>query len=260
MIKIEKSKITKHISYLKKKVFFNDTKWPHFNILFQDIIYLSKKFGKNKKVLFLERGGLYGKISIWAPLFHKSIVVSIDCSPEGIKKKGSYNKKYVEHKDIIKWPINNFSDYKHLNLSKNSYDLIIIPNLLHHISDHKRLIYQCYQILKKKGKLYTFEPMLRELHQAPDDYLRFTPFGLSELMKKNNFKIKKVRTSGGPFSAIIYCWDQAIQYFPVKKRVKKLQWLKKEIKKLMNYEKKYKKNKIRSNSSFPVSFSILAQK
>ena len=102
--------------------------------------------------------------------------------------------------------------------------------------------------------------MLRELHQAPDDYLRFTPFGLSELMKKNNFKIKKVRTSGGPFSAIIYCWDQAIQYFPVKKRVKKLQWLKKEIKKLMNYEKKYKKNKIRSNSSFPVSFSILAQK
>ena len=111
MIKIEKSKIIKHISYLKKRVFFNDTKWPHFNILFQDIIYLSKKFGKNKKVLFLERGGLYGKISIWAPLFYKSIVVSIDCSPEGIKKKGSYNKKYVEHKDIIKWPINNFSDY-----------------------------------------------------------------------------------------------------------------------------------------------------
>ena len=96
------------------------------------------------------------------------------------KKRGAYNKKYVANNKIIKWPTSYFSDYKKIKIKKNSLDLIIVPNLLHHINDHKTLISKCFEFLKKGGNLYLFEPILRELHQAPEDYLRFTPFWIEK--------------------------------------------------------------------------------
>ena len=34
--------------FLKKKVFFTETKWPHFNLLFNDI----KKFNKKENIQY----------------------------------------------------------------------------------------------------------------------------------------------------------------------------------------------------------------
>ena len=79
------------------------------------------------------------------------------------------------------------------------------------------------------------------------------------MVQEEGFKIKKIKTSGGPFSAIIYCWDQALQYLPSSLREKKL-WFYNKIKKLYKFEKKYKVNKVRKFSSFPLSFPILAKK
>ena len=72
MLQISSISLKKHYDALRKEVFFVDDKWPQFNILFDDIIALSKKFKKNKNVLSLERGGLYGNISIFAPFFKSS--------------------------------------------------------------------------------------------------------------------------------------------------------------------------------------------
>ena len=122
-------------------------------------------------------------------------------------------------------------------------DLIIIPNLMHHIYDHNLLIKKCSKILKKGGNLYIFEPTLREIHQKPCDYFRFTPYGLSEVLKKNNFKNIKTNYSGGPFSAMAYCWDQAMQYLPKKIKDKYKKFLiYDDIKKITNLDRKYNKN------------------
>ena len=32
--------------------------------------------------------------------------------------------------------------------------------------------------------LYIFEPTIREIHQAPDDYFRFTPYSLKKILRK----------------------------------------------------------------------------
>ena len=95
--------------------------------------------------------------------------------------------------------------------------MIIIPNLMHHIYDHHHLLKQCKSILKKGGDLYIFEPTLREIHQLPEDYFRFTPYGLENILKSVGFKKVKHDFSGGPFTAILYCIDQAMQYLPKNK-------------------------------------------
>ena len=202
-----------HEKAVKKDIFFTETKWPHFNLLFNDL----KKLSKNKKkikVLFLERSHLYGKLSLLAPYFMDHDVVSVDCTPKKLIPRGKYNKHLTINPDIIKFHSQYHCDYKKLNIKEKNFDLVIIPNLIHHISEHDKLFINIKKLLKKNGKLYIFEPLLRELHQKPEDYLRFTPFGLKNILKKNRFSDFSISEEGSIFTAITYCWDQALQYLP----------------------------------------------
>ena len=251
--------IRNHEKILINQVFFSNSKWPHFELLINDIKKLSKK-KEFKNILSLERGNLYGGISLFAPYFIKKKFISVDCSPKKILRRGAYNKKFVKDEKLIKIPIDKYNSYKKIEIKKNSIDLIIIPNLLHHIFDFENLFKQCKKFLKKRGSLYVFEPTLRELHQKPSDYFRFTPFGIEHSLKKLEFKVYKTNFNGGPFSAAAYCLDQAKQYIPKNKiknhkKIFNIQILKNLIK----LDKTYKKNLMRKNTSFPVSFSILAK-
>ena len=252
--------ILKHENALKKDIFFTKEKWPHFNLLFNDIKKLANS-KKQLKVLIIERSFLYGKLSLLAPFFKNHDVVSVDCTPKKLLSRGSYNKHLTINPDIIKFQSDFHFDYRKINLNNKNFDLIIIPNLIHHIADHVLLFKKVKSLLKRKGKLYIFEPLLREMHQKPEDYVRFTPYGLEELLKKNKFNNFKIKNEGGVFTSIIYCWDQAFQYLPKKIRIKeKEKFFKKEFQKLLKFESLYKKNLVRKNTSFPVSFSITCNK
>ncbi len=253
------NKLKNHEKTLINNVFFTNSKWPHFDLLINDIKKLSKK-KEFKKILSLERGNLYGSISLFAPYFSKKKFISIDCSTKKILKRGSYNKKFVQNNQLIKIPITKYNSHEKIEIPKKSIDLIIIPNLLHHIYDYEKLFKQCKSFLKKNGSLYIFEPLIRELHQKPDDYFRFTPFGIKKLLHNLGFKKIAINYNGGPFTAAAYCLDQALQYIPKnkKKKYKKIFNIN-QISKLKKMDKNYKKNLIRKHTSFPVSFSVLAK-
>ena len=130
---------------------------------------------------------------------------------------------------------------------------------MHHIPNIEIFFKQVKNILKKNGILYIFEPMVRELHQEPEDYFRITPYGFIYLLKSFGFKNFEIKYEGGPFTAIGYCWDQAIQYMPIEKRQKMKIWLNSEMKKYIKMDKIYKKNNFRKHTSFPMSFSVTAK-
>ncbi len=260
MLSLNTKSLKKHYQALREEVYFVDKKWPQFDILFDDILALSKKYKKNNNVISIERGALYGNISVFAPFFHSVNFLSVDCSEEKIKKRGAYNKNFTVNKDIIKIPIDVHTDYKKLKIKQRSADLILIPNLMHHIYDHKFLIRKCSKILKKNGKLYIFEPTLREIHQKPSDYFRFTPYGMKRILEDCGFKVIKTNLSGGPFSATAYCWDQAIQYLPLRERVKYKRFIISDnIRSIVSLDNKYRKNNLRKHTMFPLSFSVLAK-
>ena len=255
--------LKKQKKYLRKELFLTDTKWPQYNLLFDDIKRLAKQFKKDKSIVFLERNLLYGGNSLFKPFFNLNHVTSVDCSPKKTKKRGKYQFKYIKNKNIIKNEEFNklHCDYRKIKLKSNFADLIIIPNLIHHVAEHDKLFQECSRILKKKGKLYIFEPTLREMHQNPDDFVRFTPNGLLNVLNKNKFKKNLVKTVGGAFTASIYCLNQAIQFLPKKEKTKFNHLVSKNFfKKMVNYEKKYTINLSRRNVSFPTAFSLLVSK
>ena len=147
------------------------------------------------------------------------------------------------------------------NIKNNYFDLIIIPNLIHHLKNSDDILIKSFQLLRKGGKVYIFEPILREIHQKPDDYIRYTPYGMRTKLSSVGYKNVKFKTTGGPFSSTIYCLDQAIQYLPRKLRTNYSNKIfPKFYKKFMNFEKKYKINKVRKHTIFPTAFSIIGKK
>ena len=80
-----KIKLKKHEKALKEEVFFTTNRWPHFNLLFDDIKKLSKK--KINKIICIERTNLYGAISLFKPFFSDKEFISVDCSPTKILKR-----------------------------------------------------------------------------------------------------------------------------------------------------------------------------
>src|SRR3546814_11122648 len=62
-------------------------------------------------------------------------------------------------------------------LDSGCADLVLAPNLIHHVRDQDRLFDEIARLLRPGGCGYIFEPLVRDLHQSPDDYVRCTPWG-----------------------------------------------------------------------------------
>ena len=94
--------IEQHIKFLKEEVFFVNTKWPHFNLLFDDIEKLSKE-KKYGNVISLERASLYGDISLFGPYFHKKKFTAIDCSTKKLDQEDHITKNMFKITKLSKY-------------------------------------------------------------------------------------------------------------------------------------------------------------
>ena len=141
--------LEKHEKYLREKVFYTNSKWPHFNLIFKDLKKFAKNSKKNSVIVSLERNSLYGGISLFAPFFFKQSFISVDCVSPKLKKRGAYNQIKAKSEVIIKQKNYQFN-YKEIKLPNNFADLIIIPNLMHHIDDIEILFKQIKKNFKKK--------------------------------------------------------------------------------------------------------------
>lgn len=250
-----------HDDLLREKVFQTETKWPHFRLLLDDVRQLAQEMPANASVVTLERGLLYGGYSLLAPYFHRQRLLSIDCSPSSADERGSYNKRMVDDARFVEVPIYRRASEENTGLEPEIADLVIVPNLVHHVADQNAMFDELARLVKPGGTAYVFEPLVRELHQEPDDFLRYTPYGMKRMLESRGFEVGRVRHEGGAFSAIAYCWTQALEYVPTDKREDMSRWFYKDhFPQLMRWDEQYSINLSRKHTSFPMAFSLLAAK
>lgn len=82
-------------------------------------------------------------------------------------------------------------------LNENSVDSIISTQVLEHVKNPQKAISEFYRVIKKGGFCLLTAPQWSELHEEPNDYQRFTKFGLEELFKNAGFKIVLIERHGG---------------------------------------------------------------
>lgn len=239
-----------HLKILNDKVFEID-KYPSFSLLLDGLEYILKTLDKeNKNICLLERTKLYGS-SLFGGLFKKASITSFDCSPSSAKQRGSYNKHLINHNSFIIYEnIIYLKQDSNFNLPADKYDAIFIPNLVHHFKSQSVLFSNCYESLKKNGELIIFEPTIREIHQSPHDYIRYTPYGMKQIFKDYLLRDIKCQEKGDSFEALNYILNVMQDKRDDKEFV---DWCNK-IKSNINNFKNGKQDIVKEHARFPTSF------
>lgn len=250
-----------HMAVLEERVFQVATKWPHFRQLLREVRALAAAMPDGASVVSLERGMLYGGCSLLAPFFQHTRFIAIDCSPDSAEGRGAYNASMVDDPRFLFVPGSRRSAADATGLDAGDADLVLVPNLVHHVADQHALFAEMARIVRPGGQVYVFEPLLRELHQMPDDYLRYTPFGMARILVEAGLHPGDPVLEGGPFSAIAYCWVQALEYVPEAERAEMARWFYDEhFPQLMAWDERHPTNLVRKHTAFPVSFSLTSSK
>jgi len=99
-----------------------------------------------------------------------------------------------------------YGDALTLPLASESFDVVIMIDVLEHINDTQRLLQQIHQVLKPGGKAIIALPFLYPVHDAPRDFVRLTKFGIEDLAQRNHFDIERCDSLGSPVvtSALLF--------------------------------------------------------
>lgn len=165
------------------------------------VIEVSKKYDKEgKKILDVGAGG-----GGYGGYFKKTSYIACD-----IKQN---DKKTI---DIVGDFMGEVGKFK-----KGHYDYVLCTQVLEHFEDPMMAFQRFNRVLKPEGKLFLTTNFIYQIHMEPNDYFRFTKYGLVSLGEKNGFKVESIKPQGGVFSVLVY----VLVTLPLRLGLEKSRWL-----------------------------------
>jgi len=89
------------------------------------------------------------------------------------------------------------ADAHQLPFKENQFETIFCSQVLEHTYDPEKVLKEISRVLKKEGRVIISVPHLSYLHNEPNDYYRFTKYGLTHLLKKAGLRPILIQPSGG---------------------------------------------------------------
>ena len=86
-------------------------------------------------------------------------------------------------------------------IENNNYDSAICLEVLEHIPDRYKALKEINRVLKQNGILILSVPHLSRLHEIPNDYYRYTKYGLQVLFNGSCFEVFLIKERAGVFSS-----------------------------------------------------------
>lgn len=127
---------------------------------------------------------------------------------------GSYRAWCLAHAEdyvAVDWPgslhhgsINIEADLnRELPIENCVADTIICFSVLEHLYSPKVMLSEAKRILSPGGYMLLQVPWQWWIHEAPHDYFRYTPYGLTSLLTDAGFEIINIEPQGGFFTTIV---------------------------------------------------------
>ncbi len=93
-------------------------------------------------------------------------------------------------------------DIHKLPIESNTFDGVVLAEVLEHVSDPKQVLKEAYRVMKTGGKLMITTPFMFHIHADPTDYARYTPQWYTETLESLGFKQIQVMRHGLFFSVL----------------------------------------------------------
>jgi len=84
-----------------------------------------------------------------------------------------------------------------LNLADESFDTVILSDVLEHIAEPSRLLGEISRVMTPDGTLLMNVPFYYPLHEEPFDYMRYTRHALARMSDKAGLGVVEIRSIGG---------------------------------------------------------------
>lgn len=200
----------KSIKYLREKIFKTD-EYHQFELLFRQARKIEKKAAA--PIAILERAYIYNGKSIFSSVFSKKVIVPIDYRPRSSKEREGFQASWLEKAGLkclsAASSVTDAGESFVFNLQNKKIRTLFIPNVLHHCRDFPKLLKGVHSRLPALKEIYVFDSYIRENHQDPDDFCRYTPSALQVVLKKVGFREISREESGNVFDCILYFISQA---------------------------------------------------
>jgi SAM-dependent methyltransferase len=95
-----------------------------------------------------------------------------------------------------------YYDGKHLPFDDNRFDGIFSSEVFEHVFNLEDMVKELNRVLKIGGKLLVTCPFAICEHEAPNDFGRYTSYGLTDLLERNGFKIEVFEKAGTAIETI----------------------------------------------------------
>lgn len=82
-----------------------------------------------------------------------------------------------------------FYDGKTLPFTDKSFDSVFSSEVFEHVFNLEEIVKELNRVLRKDGHLLMTIPFLWQEHEQPNDFARYTTFGIKHLLESNGFKI-----------------------------------------------------------------------
>lgn len=105
-----------------------------------------------------------------------------------------------------------FYDGKTLPFKDNMFDSILCTEVFEHIPNLNDIVKELYRVLRPQGKILISVPFVWNEHEIPNDYQRFSQFGLCLLLENNHFKILTVQKTTNTIYTITQLLTNAIHH------------------------------------------------
>lgn len=107
-----------------------------------------------------------------------------------------------------------FADLAELPLRNRSFAAALNIVTLEHVRDPQRVLTELYRVLEAGGRLLLVVPHMWEEHQQPNDFFRYTQFGIRHLLTTAGFRDVEIRPVGGFFRLLGRRLLNGLQFFP----------------------------------------------
>lgn len=89
-----------------------------------------------------------------------------------------------------------------LAFDNSSFDTVFCTQVLEHVYDHKKAIFEIGRVLKSGGYFIGSVPMAWPHHEEPFDFFRFTRYGLEGLINEAGMEVEYIKANGGKWALL----------------------------------------------------------
>ena len=95
-----------------------------------------------------------------------------------------------------------FYDGTTFPFNDDEYDSVLCNQVLEHVFNPDEFLSEIKRVLKPEGRLLLTVPFVWDEHEQPQDYARYSSFGLKALLDKNGFNVIGYKKIGTDVSTI----------------------------------------------------------